>query len=305
MSTVGSLTGLIQGRSCTKQAVKLYKTLSRLAHSCHSSAVAETLEHPAATAVSSSTMMQQALQQSQRAFVGRQCACHNMLARHASHPSRLMGKHNTQLDMADQLAAVGPRALSAHDNGSWLAQQHVPGACPWGSCSVISSRPHQQHRWHHHRVRHGPLTAASTVHAASLFDGRPQPQHNSHSTALGNSPDQLSSSCFHTSKRSSTSSSDSSSGSTTRPAAAISAAHGSSATALGMSSYEVAAEKMSDREILSTLAHLLWPKGELAYCTWCGEEAQRHPWYDNILGSSRISSLGLISWACGDTCDSE
>jgi hypothetical protein len=34
----------------------------------------------------------------------------------------------------------------------------------------------------------------------------------------------------------------------------VSAAH-------GMSSYELAAEKMSDREILTTLAHHLWPKG--------------------------------------------
>lgn len=39
--------------------------------------------------------------------------------------------------------------------------------------------------------------------------------------------------------------------------------HGSSAAAHGMSSYELAAEKMSDREILATLAQHLWPKGGL------------------------------------------
>lgn len=38
--------------------------------------------------------------------------------------------------------------------------------------------------------------------------------------------------------------------------------HGSAAAAHGMSSYELAAEKMTDREILGTLAHHLWPRGE-------------------------------------------
>ena len=37
--------------------------------------------------------------------------------------------------------------------------------------------------------------------------------------------------------------------------------HGSAAAAHGMSSYELAAEKMTDREILGTLAQHLWPKG--------------------------------------------
>lgn len=39
--------------------------------------------------------------------------------------------------------------------------------------------------------------------------------------------------------------------------------HGSAVAAHGMSSYELAAEKMTDREILGTLAHHLWPKGML------------------------------------------
>jgi hypothetical protein len=43
--------------------------------------------------------------------------------------------------------------------------------------------------------------------------------------------------------------------------------HGGAPSALGMSSYELAAERMSDREILATLAQHLWPKGEGA----CGQ----------------------------------
>lgn len=47
------------------------------------------------------------------------------------------------------------------------------------------------------------------------------------------------------------------------------AGHGSLPAALGPSSYELAAEKMSDREILATLANHLWPKGGLRSNT-CG-----------------------------------
>jgi hypothetical protein len=42
--------------------------------------------------------------------------------------------------------------------------------------------------------------------------------------------------------------------------------HGSAAATHGMSSYELAAEKMTDREILGTLALHLWPKGKISSC---------------------------------------
>jgi hypothetical protein len=45
--------------------------------------------------------------------------------------------------------------------------------------------------------------------------------------------------------------------------------HGSLSAALGPSSYELAAEKMSDREILATLAQHLWPKGKQGQSAAC------------------------------------
>jgi len=45
--------------------------------------------------------------------------------------------------------------------------------------------------------------------------------------------------------------------------------HGSSSSAHGPSSYELAAEKMSDKEILTTLAAHLWPKGAVHFSRHC------------------------------------
>jgi hypothetical protein len=70
---------------------------------------------------------------------------------------------------------------------------------------------------------------------------------------------------LHTSSSSSSSSSKKAVAHAAAAAAAAPAghrtSHGSLSTAHGPSSYELAAEKMSDREILSTLAQHLWPKG--------------------------------------------
>lgn len=120
-------------------------------------------------------------------------------------------------------------------------------------------RPYQHQ--HQQGFKHGPPHAAlSAAHASGLFRNSDDEHFNHpHSVTTSNSAraHPLWSSGFH--------SSSSSSSTGKKQAAAATAAHGSSATALGMSSYEIAAEKMSDREILSTLAHHLWPKGKL---TW-------------------------------------
>jgi hypothetical protein len=113
-----------------------------------------------------------------------------------------------------------------------------------------------------------------------------------------------------------TSSSSSSKKGVTHAAAAAAAApaghagsHGSLSAAHGPSSYELAAEKMSDREILATLAQHLWPKGELwsnslsrtAYYCWkylstTAWRTVQRKW--RVVVDVRAGGRGTCSWAC-------
>eukprot|EP00878_Enallax_costatus_P011520 GHUV01012026.1.p1 GENE.GHUV01012026.1~~GHUV01012026.1.p1 ORF type:complete len:734 (+),score=173.55 GHUV01012026.1:460-2661(+) len=259
MTAAGSLTGLLRGHGSAKSANKLYGLLCKTVKSRQSIPVT----HPSAVqqpaqAASSSTKMQQALHQHTQTFVGHQHTCWDAHVWHTPRPSSVWSLQALQ-HRAGPTAVACRGALSAlpastQCHSSWQAQ-HTPLFAPsWHSCSRASSQPHWQHHWHHRQNSYGPTTAASAAHAASFFDRR----HHSNSSSINKSSSRSlpPTSSFHTS---STSSSNSSS-SGKKPAAAITAAHGSSAAALGMSSYELAAEKMSDREILGTLAHHLWPK---------------------------------------------
>lgn len=265
MKSAGSLPSLLRHNSRAANVLSFYlnllKSIKARIPAVHGSVAAvqqKAAASPSSTSSSGDSMWRTAMQHVQ------QLAACNMQPSAAAAPrscrelvaaSHLLRK--TAPCAAAPSVGMCPLTSSGCRTRTYDMQQRWISSKSRGLLGATMNPHQQQHSW---QTRYGAYSAAPAVsasHAAALSDSSDSRSSNNSSLSW--------SAGFHTSSTTSTSSSSGkkqAAASTAASAAASTAAPGSTSPALGMSSYELAAEKMSDREILGTLAQHLWPKGE-------------------------------------------